>query len=290
MSDISFRSSALPVYETCPRMFAANYLMATKQAKDFGADLRPTKQNIGAAIGTSVHDAHAFLMNALAQTGDHGGTARTTAAIEVASSSYETITKGEGVGMDGTTPNDGAAERAIAKMVRTMHANHRPSSQPVLIEKGFKSGYTYTLAGLRVRVIVTGTIDLYLLEERLPDLKTGRNRPVPYVQLGTYDNILSANDIPVSQLEAIYIPRVATSRTQPPPEIIPIHRRVAKEQAKLVAVHAHRDISLMLTSGHAQNMIPRPNHGLCDPRFCSAFGTNFCAIGAAVNSHKKGRK
>ncbi len=284
--DVEFRSSSLQAYELCPRMFGANWLLSNKMAFDFCPELQPVGQNVGAVVGSSVHEAHAYLMNALSKTGDHGGGRRQISALQVARSKLEELWRSGSVGTDSTTPTHHHAHEAVSKITRQMHVDHRPDSEPVLVEKGFEAIYRYKLARVLRTVKVTGTIDLYLLNRRLPDLKTGRNRPAPFSQLGTYDNILEENGIPVDTLEARYYRRVASHAMQPEAEVIPIPRAEAKEHAKIVAVHAHRDITRMLKSGNENQLLARPQHHLCDPRFCPAFGTKFCTIGAVTNPQR----
>lgn len=286
MTDISIRSSLLPSYPDCPRMFVAKYALEKKI--DLGSGLKPTRRNIGAVIGTATHDAHAYLMNALARTGDHGGTTRRDHAVDVAMGSYQKSSQESGgIGMDGTTPNQRCAEETIRRITRRMYLDHRPDSEPVYVEKGFSTEYGYR-SGRRVySVKVTGTVDLYLFGGKLPDIKTGRNRPLPYIQLGTYANILTGNGVPVNDLECLYFKRVALRTPQPTMERIPIDINTSTHASKAVAKRAHVDLKSVLQSGDPNRVVARPESFLCDPRFCPAFDTEFCKIGAIVNRHKR---
>ena len=285
--DISFRSSSLLSYEKCPRMFVADWIVAKGLVSHIAPDLRHKPQNVGAAVGIACHEGRGYLMNAIAQTGEHGGSGRMRHALDIGHASISDQFAVEKIGTDTTTPTAEAASEATAKIIRRIFQETKPSIRPLLVEKGFKASYSYMRNDTKETVSITGTVDLYLLERLLDDLKTGRHQPMPVTQMGTYDNILEANGLPVEVLQAHYFKRVPTNSLQPAGKIIPIDRAFAKSHAKKVAVHAHRDVSQMLKTGRSNHIMPRADHFLCDPRFCSAFGTSFCKLGALVHPNRK---
>ena len=280
---VSFRSSMLPAYEGCCRRFGAAYLFETGLDKELGIKLNRPKAHVGSAVGTSCHSGHAYLMEAFATTGEHGGDERAGYAMDVARTQFGEIAKDDGIGYDKTTATQQGAEAAITRMIRRLHQDYQPDSMPILVEAKLKAT---VLPGLEL----TGHVDLYLIEKALNDLKTGVWRPQPFSQFGSYGLIMEANQIPVETMTTLYLPRVSTKREQPPCELIPIRPAIAKRQALSVARHAHRDVTAMLDSGDVEHLVANPSDNLCDPRFCPAFGTKFCAIGAEHNRHKIGRE
>lgn len=286
--EIFFRASSLQNYENCPRMFAANWLSVNELSDQFGLLNRaPVKQNVGAVVGSASHEGHAYLMNAIIDTGEHGGAARRAQAIDVAHSSLDTLWGAEPVSTDQTTPHYAAARHATTKITRQMHLDTKPDVLPVMVEKGHKANYRYKKNGEEYRLTVTGTIDSYLLDRTLPDAKTGRNKPAPFVQLGTYAIILEANGFPVDTLQANYWKRVGQKTAQPPVEVIPIPIAHSKKHALAVTKGAHIDVLELLKKGTPDHIQARPNNYLCDPRFCRAYGTTFCTIGEAVNPNRR---
>ncbi|MGI9451963.1 MAG: PD-(D/E)XK nuclease family protein [Geminicoccaceae bacterium] len=284
---LSFRASSLSVYESCPRRFGANFLIDRKLDKNIGIEFRKPKNHIGSAIGSACHSGHAYLMNALMTTGDHGGVHRAKNAVDVSISAFTEIVK-EGVGMDEVTKTLPAAEHSIERMVEKIFNDHRPDSEPVLVEEKLET--IISVWPLPSSIKLTGTVDLYLLEKYLPDLKTGKNRPQAFAQMGTYSLILRANGLDVDRLGLVYVPRVpARQREQPSAEIIPINQSIAEKHALSVAKHAHRDVDAMMSTGDVEQMVANPSDRLCSPQFCPAFGTPFCAIGAATHPQKMER-
>ena len=283
---ISFRSSSLTSFESCPRMFGAKWLVDNKLAGQFAPDLRPTKQNVGAAVGSAVHAGHAFLMDALKNSGNHGTEQRKHHAVDVARAELDKIMTGQPIIVDNTCKNALAADHAVAKIMAQMYLDYRPDVEPLMVERGFKAIWRYKRGGVEQQVRITGTIDLYLLDETLPDLKTGRWRPAPYAQLGTYRNLLELRGYPVRDLHARYYKRVSAGTQQPAAEIIPIDKEEATAHAKLTACTAHRDMSRTLKTGSPVHLMARYDHPLCDPRFCPAFGTSFCSIGKTAHPER----
>lgn len=280
---LSVRGSSLPTFEQCQRKFGADYIIDKKL--DIGIELRSTKQNVGSVVGLSVHDGHSYLMSQLARTGSQGGDERAIHATERACSKLKELEQ-FGIGMDLTTPNLSDAARTVSRMMRRIHRKHCPDTEPLLVEQELTANFSYRDDGEAQKVILTGRPDTYLFGSILPDLKTGQRKPQAYAQMGIYYAMLQANNYPVSVIYLLWLQRVKVTARQPSGITIPIEPKQAKAQAFSVAKHANRGLRRLLTTGDPESLVANPSCTLCDPKYCAAFGTSFCRIGALVHPDK----
>lgn len=291
MPSLEIRASSLPTYETCPRMFGANHLLESGLANDMGLDLRRRRTHIGAAVGTACHHGHDYLMNAYMTSGSHGGKERLKHAEDVTLATLDNLIA-DGIGYDSTTPTPGAATLSTRRMVQMLFDQHRPKAKPLLVEKGLKTKLNVKSlngCGSPASMTLKGTLDLYLISEELIDLKTGRWRPQAWAQMGAYSLILRAHRTPVSRTRLVYLPRTHAAQKQSPCEDIPILQSVAEKHASGLATNAFRSMDAMITTGDVEHLTANPNTPLCDDRFCPAFGTRFCKLGALVHPERKGK-
>lgn len=279
---LSFRGSSLSTLEQCPRKFAADYLVDKKLADEFGFRLRDLLPQVGSVIGSAVHHGHAHFMRELAATGSHGGETRVRVAIDGASEKLLEMTS-DGLVGDDTTPNITAARETVGKMLVRVHHDHRPESEPILVERSIQAQLHYFDDGRDHSVEVTGTPDTYLVEKTLPDLKTGRNVPQAYAQMGIYFAIAEAHGYTPDKLIVLWVKRVRLASRQPPAETIPIVIKEAKSHALGLVKIANGGMRKMLKTGEPSVFAANPGCYLCDPRYCRAYGTSFCRIGALVH-------
>lgn len=281
---LSFRASSLAAYEQCARKFAADYIVAQDLQRFLGVELREKQTHIGAAVGSSVHKGNAYMMNELAVTGSFGDASRRAAAIGRSLEEFSEISRG-GLGTDAITATTYQGEQAIQKMVDRLYRDNRPETEPEMVEHKLEATFTYGEHGETHRVLLTGTPDTFLVGQHLPDVKTG-GRPQAYAQMGIYKILIEANKREVDTISLLYLKRVKLNSQQPAVEEIKVAPDVAVSHAKSVVKHANRDMRHLLKSGDPESLVANPGCFLCDPRFCPAFGTSFCRIGALVHPER----
>ena len=278
--DISFRASSLGSYESCPKKFAAEFIISAGLAGEFGLPRDPRPTHIGAIVGSASHAGFATIMREFKRTGEHGGKSRANHAISVAGAEYAQIVKeAPGVMMDSTTPSKRDGAIAANKIVERFHADRKIFVEPVIIESGMAATVRHDDGEFRL----TGTFDAFLVDGVLEDHKTGRNRPKAHAQIGVYTSILKANDAKVTGARINYGRRVQNKLRQPPTETIEIITSVAEQHAKTIAMAAHRDVKNMIDRGSPGHIVANPSCYLCSPKFCPAYGTAFCRIGISIN-------
>lgn len=274
---ISIRASSLPAYEVCQRLFAADFLIESGTAHDFGfPDLKRRPNNIGAAIGSACHDGAAEIMRNVQVTGEKGGNNIRNHALAIAGArlmeEFRSI-----VTMDRSSPNQQTAIASMRAQLSAWHNGLEVESEPEIVEKGYA-------IELPDDVVITGTMDQFLMNGRLIDLKFGRNKPRALAQVGCYDLILSANGFNVSTVSIDWTQRVAPKRGQPGTVRIAVDRRIAQQQALSIIKNLGVAVDAFSASGDPSDFIASPGCDLCTARHCPAYATSFCEIGAAVNS------
>jgi hypothetical protein len=139
-------------------------------------------------------------------------------------------------------------------------------------------------------MMVSGQADLLAEEpDDLDDLKTGTRKRNHNPQLGTYSLIIRANGYRVKRARVTFIPRVhITSRTkvqaQPPAEVT--YHDIGKVETAAVNVLKHIDMALTtfregdpergVMPGDPWAFSANPSSMLCSPKYCAAWGTDFC--------------
>lgn len=273
---IRLRASSLSDFESCQRRAGARFLQASGLDREFGVQLRRTKQHIGAVVGTGTHAGAAVLMQEFAETGQQGGDHRRKRAMDVAASSVTDQCREPSV-MDETTPTNAAAVDAAQKITERIYLDVIPASKPLVIEKG----YSATFRGLEGEdeFLVTGTVDLFLVTRDLVDFKTGRNRPKPLAQQGAYSLILRSNGRDVERASIMFGKR--PKRGSPADKIEPINLPLsdAERHALSVSRIASRAISDLVSSGDPNVLPANPGCMLCSEKFCPAFNSDFCRVG-----------
>ena len=192
----------------------------------------------------------------------------------------------EPVHLDSTTKTITAAIMTAQGMVARFHIDARPSSEPAIIESGMAAIFPHPDLGEGYRV--TGTMDLFMVERALWDFYTGRNPPNKVAQAGNYSLILRSNEHEVDTIAVKHALRVGGTNTQPPIATVDIPQDIAERHALAVSRRAASDIHQMLQTGDAEVLIANPSDRLCGEKYCPAYNTSFCRIGALVNPPKNG--
>ena len=275
---LSFRASSFETYPACGRRFGANWLASSGEGRALGFTFPPRRQGVGAVCGTGMHAGTGYLMKEWQATGEHGGLQRLERAQDVASTEVRELTRPEHqVVMDPNGPTKSAwqAIQVTQSMVARIHDEFRPTSAPKIVEKGLQADYP---GGFRV----TGTLDLFLVAGELNDHKSwSKIRPKAYAQTGTYSILLRSNKHEVDKVAINAVQRRKDGAG--PVERIDVNRDVAERHAMNVAKRAARDIQAMIDTGDPEELIANPSDPLCGEKYCCAWNTPFCRIGALVN-------
>lgn len=255
------RSSLIPTFVDCQRRWAAIFFWP------YGYELHSTPPHVGLLSGKAVHKgAEKTLVEFM-----RGGTLpKARMSIETALDSWLDAerTNRRDIIYDNTTGDSGEAEAAVRNMAEAAHEAIDPHDPPVMVEAGLEAR---TPSG---DLVVTSTVDLFLQSARLKDRKTGVNRPNGYVQMGTQSLVLRANGHPVAGLDFDYIPR---RKRKAAAELMPLDREAAEQLTRETLSNMSRAVRLYKETGDPAVFQANPGSYLCDPRYCPAFGSTFCA-------------
>lgn len=274
------RASSLPTAGDCARRWAAQAMR--DELIDAGYDLQELPKSVGASVGTGTHSGVAYLLQEKMQSGALG------AQDEAEQRAFEDFTASlheEGVLWDDTTPNISDAQRQMQRMIRVYRETIGQHVTPVAIERRLE-------ADIGEDFILSGQSDVQALEpDRIRDTKTGRFAKTHYAQVGSY-SLLSRTAHPESTARELctdFIPRAPLRFEQPLPVTEFYDQGVAEQSAMRALQQIKSDVFEFRkrVAGEAQfapehAFLANPSSMLCSPKWCPAFGTNFC------REHKKG--
>ena len=269
MSEIRARGSSLPTAEHCMRLWAARHRGAIGiSAEEWG--IRPRRQHVGAAVGSSTHRGAEHMMTEFQRTGEVGGERRVKTAREAALNRLSDDMRAGELTYDPVTTGPNGAVEAVSKMVAAYHASIDPTRQPLLIE----AGLSMTLAGT---IVVTGHVDLWFVDGHGEDLKTGRNRPRASSQYGAYSLLARAHGHKVKPtFRQRYLPRVPSGKPQPAPVISEFPQGAIEHQAVATAKAIRRSVEEFRATGDPDSFLANPNTWLCKDTLCPAWGSKWC--------------
>jgi hypothetical protein len=275
------RASALTNYPDCPRRAAAGLFWAEIEAAGFG--LRRTPQGGGATVGTAVHAAAALMLTEKAASGALPPlSVATDAGVE--SLRLQMAEAGDDMAWDapgrgGGTTNPAAAETQIVRMVQVYREQIAPGVNPLLVEERLEAEFA-------PGVVLTGQADLVAREPgTVRDLKTGAKRQTHAPQIGAYSLLTrTCRSVETTAAQIDFIPRVNPKKEQPPAQSVRVPLVSAETAAVAVLSHIVRDLTVFregdpegrILPGDPWAFIANPKSVLCNPKYCAAFGTDFC--------------
>lgn len=276
---LSIRASSLDTYANCQRLFAAKWLIEANHELALTYQLRTLRPNIGAIVGTGSHSGVAYLLEEFKRTGEHGGQTRVRSAKEVATEEIRTLSE-RPITTDPTTPNAIIGMAAASKIVQRYHHDVRHDHEPLLIEKGLKvKAYT----NHHEQFQITSTMDAYIINAVLEDLKTGVRLPKPAAQIGQYSINAKANGLPVDTAKIRFAERMRPRSTQPPIMTFDMPIEACEQHAARIAKQAAGRLMKMMATSDPSPFIPNPGNFLCDEKYCPAHGTPFCHVGNMID-------
>lgn len=269
---IEIRASMLPAWADCPRREAAKKYRG--DILEAGYTLRESKPSAGAAIGTAIHAGAAELLRIRKAGATILNIDHVQAAQDVSWESFKKQVE-RGCEWDATTPEHGAAAHQILRMLQAM-VPELTRRLPDLIEQEIKA----PIPGYPAELI--GHLDLFETTGMLWDHKSGFREPSPWAQLGGYDLLLISAGYAPRGAGIIYIPRRRVSTPQP--EIV--RREFDREQCRAAAWREIEDICRQMAefqeTGECWAFPANPMSQLCTPKYCPAWGSDFCALGKVI--------
>lgn len=270
------RCSALTAYPDCNRRGAARLFW--REISSMGFRLRSPPRGIGAAIGSAVHRAAEVILKEKAET---GSLPPSTVAADCAAETLAESVR-EGVDFDRTTANRVEGEVTAVGMARAYHRVIAPTVDAILIEERLE-------AEVAPGLILSGTPDLVAREpHRIRDLKTssrpgGSHAP----QIGGYSLLARSHGLDIAEAAVDSIKRVSIGKPQPDPVSKPVAVAQAETAASNILRHIAGDLETFRNGDPARHILPgdpwafqaNPASILCSPKFCAAFGTEFCREG-----------
>jgi hypothetical protein len=279
------RCSALTWWPDCPRRGAARLFWREISAAGFR--LRSTPRGIGAAIGSAVHKAAEVILREKAES---GSLPPSTVAADCAA---ETLAEGvrQGVDFDRTTANKVEAEVQTVGMTRAYHRHIAPTVDAVLIEERLE-------AEVAPGIVLSGQPDVVAREpHRVRDLKTSTRTGATHApQIGGYSLLARSNGFDIAEAAVDSIRRVAIGKAQPDPESKPVAVGQAETAASNILRHIAADLDTFRNGDAVRRILPgdpwafqaNPQSILCSPKYCSAFGTEFCHEGDPAKERNGG--
>ena len=272
------RASALTVYPDCPRRAAAR--LFRKEIEAAGFSLRSPPRGVGAAVGTAVHNAARLVLDDLAHRGELPPVAR---AVDVGCNTLtDELGRGE-ILFDETTINRSEAFHQVAAMTGAYHRVIAPQVRPILVEEKLEADITPDLR-------LTGTPDIVAREPgMIRDTKSGsRKHPGTHApQIGAYSLLARTANLEIEAAAVDYLQRVRSGKPQPDPVSKPVPIAPAETAATNIIRHIGGDLRTFREGDPARRILPgdpwsfvaNPASILCSPKYCSAFGTEFCREG-----------
>lgn len=267
------RPSSLPGAADCGRRFAAHTL--TVEVEAAGYELQPKRPlHIGAAVGSGVHAAAAFMLTEKMERDSLGSESE---AVDRAIAEFTDRAAEEGLTFDDVTGNVATAERQMQRMTRSYRTHLAPALQPLLVEHRLEVD-----VGDNTRLSGQGDVLTRGQDGGIHDTKSGKARRANGAQYGAYALIFQTHGFHVETITEDFVPRMRLSAEQPPPRSTSIAIEAATEQAVAVIEDIKRSVAEFERRLRGGEGAPHaafranPASALCSPQFCRAHGTRFC--------------
>jgi len=265
MKNEILRVSSLADWHDCSRRSAARTFRKRLEAD--GYEFIRTANSVGGCIGTGVHSGIAYALKQKMSRDD----IKIKDMVEYGIESFREATD-DGVDYDATTKTPNEADKQIKSMIKVYYHYILPKIDPVEVEVRMDAQIDETMT-------LSGQPDVLEINA-VRDLKTGKSGETYHAQLGGYILLAKANKKPVNIKTAIvdWLPRARLSNPQPEPVELEYSAELCVAEAKAVIKDVQRQLA-----GYNQTENPAafPNNTssiLCSPKFCPAYGTDWCAV------------
>lgn len=261
MTEEFIRPSSLSDFADCNKRAVASVFPSLVASK--GYTLRTLIPGMASMVGTAFHSGAGVLLK---------GKSIEAAVARANNALLDEIAKAGGLHeemFDKTTPDLATAKHQLGRMVasyRHIAVSLAAKDNVLALERMFRG----TVGG----VTVQGTPDIICtVSNTLIDLKTGHSKQHA-LQIGTYALLCEANGITIDCAEVHRVPR-SPNKTQPPVTKEGVDLVTAKRHSENTIRRFHAVVSDFETKYDiAENF----NSGLCQRRYCSAWGTDFCDL------------
>lgn len=260
MSNV-IRASTLSMYNDCPRRSAAKTFSA--DIKDAGYKINEQITNIGGAMGHALHGVMEHTLKEKMNTGDIGN--ESEAIHKGLAMLKEEVS--HGVIFDKVTIDLNMAERQVVrkgKVFRGVALGIDPVETEVRLEAQVADGY-----------VLSGQVD-WREKDGFNDLKSGKWRSFNGGQYGAYSLLSKSHDYKVDKISELLIRTGDIQRPQPAPETISYDIAQSERIAEQTLGYIISDHKEFMKDGDRKAFRPNPSSMLCDPKYCTSFGTNFC--------------
>jgi hypothetical protein len=280
MAPTIIRVSALSGYPDCNRRGATRLFWREIEAAGF--KLRRTMRGIGAAVGSAVHKAASVTLDEKARSGT---LPPVTVATDVARDTLRADLADGETRYDtpqGATHNAREAETQTLSMTRAYHGVVAPTVEPIIVEERLE-------AEVEPGLILSGQPDVVAREPHaVRDLKTGARAPSSFApQLGGYSLLSRSHDLDIERASIDFIQRARVNKAQPVPVTKAAAVATAETAASNILRHIAGDLATFRDGDPVRRILPgdpwafqaNPASILCSPKYCPAFGTEFCREG-----------
>ena len=269
---MNIRASMLPGYNDCTRRAVAKQYK--RKFQKLGYEFRELAPSVGSSVGTAVHISTAELDKALWR----GEKPNLSVAVDMAVTALvEELSTG--CTWDDTTPNMNTAQLQIQRMtecytpIMPLTVNGEPA-----VEIGGEMGLQ---ADCGDGWILTGHPDLIDANGFLLDKKTGAKMRPYQGQFGGYSLLVRSNKI-IKQLSGVgmlYIARMGKTKHQTPPVLQSYGVALCEREAMGTIHRIKSDMALFDSNGDLNKAFPcNQSSMMCTPKYCPAFGTDFCEL------------
>jgi hypothetical protein len=266
---IKIRASSLSDYADCNRRAVAKVFPLEISAA--GYELKTTTNSIGAVVGTATHEGAMWGLAEKMRTGELGN------QTEAEQRSLEALKKERDLGVmyDDTTPDLNTAQKQVIRQLNSYRVHISPQIEPMAVEERVEAYVTD-------EVILTGQTDNVQHGEEdavfdIRDLKTGVKEKAHGPQLGGYSLLQRSRGLIIGKAIVDYVPRVRLRDEQPLPTSTVYDLFKAEKLAWQILHRLKTDYDMFTEGdGDAEVFLPNPSSMLCSPKYCPAFGSNFC--------------
>ncbi len=281
IAPVIVRASSTTGYADCNRRGAAR--MFRREIEAAGFRLRRIARSVGACIGSAVHLSASTTLREKAEKGALPPlSVGLDAAMEGLKQQAETAE--DGVLFDGNGParNMADAEAQTRSMATAYHHVIAPQVEPILVETRLEARFSPLL-------IVSCQSDVVAREPNwLRDLKTGKRQSTHNPQIGCYSITARTHGYQIDQAAIDFVKRVSVgprAKSPQPPPTTTFHSVALVENAALnvlrhiendLLVFRHGDPERRLLAGDPWAFAANPSSILCGPKYCEAWGTDFC--------------
>lgn len=257
---ITIRASALSSWNDCPRREAAK--LFRKELSLAGYEFHDRPSQIASIIGTG---AHAGAMHGCREKSE-GTTPSVSAMLDAGMQSLHEEVTGW-VEFDDGAPNANAAEKQVGRIIKVYAGIVLPQIHPAHVEKRIT-------ALLTPEVEISGQPDVIEEDSGIRDAKTGKSGDHHHAQLGAYSLLSRTTGAPGAPRIIIdWLPRKTAEHT-----IIHYDPALCEELARSVTKQIIRQHDGFVRTGNPAAFPINPMSMLCGPKYCTAYGTDFCRI------------